>query len=238
MFAFNLKNCLLIILTLKISSLESRPAPFLVRVINDITSGLGQLANGLFSGEPVLMPMAGQMGPMGPMVPSYSPQQLAQISPQNTSQPLNFNPSNFPQLAMLDNPQNSRSGVIGAAQGITNVIQEALTGLTNTADTLVRGLWGTRGNPGQAALAWVKQLLRATILVLALNSFSLFSISFAYRQAQYNALTNAQRNNSQNNANTPGNNPSGQGTAVPTPPSDEWASLHKMCGIKDEIHSK
>lgn len=68
MFSFNVKNCLLMLLMIKVSSIESRPVPFLGPLVNGLLGvGLGG-GGGLLGYPPMYLTGYGQ--PQNPMYPN------------------------------------------------------------------------------------------------------------------------------------------------------------------------
>lgn len=99
MFSFNIKNCLMLLLLMKVSSTETRPAPFLGNLINGLLGGgLGGGGGGLLGGPPMYPTNYGPppaYSPPGPP-PPYSPPGYGYGPPPAYSQ--------YPPMLDLKNP--------------------------------------------------------------------------------------------------------------------------------------
>lgn len=155
MLALTVKNCLLtIILALKISSLESPPIPFLVPLLNGLTSTLlggvpmyptnPSQYPGMFNLQRGLPSYANQLMPA-----QYAPnqqQQQQQQQPNPTQQPYpNQNSYPYPLLTMTPPqgiPFTPATGLLGAGRQLSAGVQNFITSIANIIGSLFGDAFG------------------------------------------------------------------------------------------------
>lgn len=160
MLATKMKSCLLIIVALKISLLESRPVPDLFGMVNSLLGGVGSMLGGAIQ-SPAGMLGGGAQFPtsMPTMYPSMvAPQQLPQfLSTQYVQgqpvQPLQMQPqspqSNMNQLEfarqLLSTSDNwniwkpPQTGLVGAAQQLFLGAENFVSSMLNAFRGLIVG---------------------------------------------------------------------------------------------------